>query len=332
LCSSYRGESEGIRRYVFHNPSSCSRVIKEAVEKENWEDVGVISKTKPTKNRPGTYYKVYETEVTLYGKKYRAVVAHSSSHDNQKQKSIKKDLIKFRNELEEILKIEKKKEYYCEADAQVEAKKLMDIKSDYYRLELNVEEKVKYGRGRPDKDGKRQVKEIKYSLNGKIVEKTDTLNRKKDEAGCYVLLSNLPKEGEYCHTSEKILRGYKEQYGIEQNFGFLKEPIIVNDLFLKKPERVEALGLVMLISLLIWRLIERSMRQYVKNTGKKLSGWDNKPTDRPTSFMMTGKFQGLLIIKIAERRKLCRPLEPAQLEFLCALGIEPDIFTVTSKA
>jgi len=77
----------------------------------------------------------------------------------------------------------------------------------------------------------------------------------------------------------------------------------------------------------IWRLLEHSMRQYVENTGKKLSVWDNKPTDRPTSFMMIGKFQGLLIIKIADSRRLCRSLEPAQLEYLKAPGIAPDAFT-----
>ena len=48
-----------------------------------------------------------------------------------------------------------------------------------------------------------------------------------------------------------ILRTYKEQYGIEKNFGFLKDDQIVNALFLKRPERIEALGLI----LLIWRLL-----------------------------------------------------------------------------
>jgi hypothetical protein len=40
--------------------------------------------------------------------------------------------------------------------------------------------------------------------------------------------------------------------------------------FLKKPERIEVLGLVLLISLLIWRLIERSMRQLVEKGDRDL--------------------------------------------------------------
>jgi transposase len=311
--------------------NECSRVIKEAVEKDIWKDVGFIAKTEPTAKRPGAYYKVYNTKVNLYGTNYRAVVVHSSFNDKRKQKSIEKNLIISHKELEELLKVESKKEYYCESDAQVQLERLKKTKSEYYRLELSIEERAKYGSGRPTKNGKRQVKEVRYGIIGQIVEKTDALNKRQEEAGCFVLLSNLPEEGEYGHTSEQVLRGYKEQYGIEGNFGFLKDPIIVNDLFLKNPERVEALGLVLLISLLIWRLLERSMRLYVENTGKKLSGWDNKPTDRPTSFMMSGKFQGLLIIKIADSRRLCRPLEPAQLEYLKALGVAPDAFTFCSR-
>jgi len=36
----------------------------------------------------------------------------------------------------------------------------------------------------------------------------------------------------------------KDQHGTEQHYGFLKDPVLVKSLFLKKPERIEALGLV----------------------------------------------------------------------------------------
>ncbi len=62
-----------------------------------------------------------------------------------------------------------------------------------------------------------------------------------------------------------LLKTYKEQHGIEKNFGFLKDPLIVNDLFLKKTERIEALGFILVVSLLIWRLAERCMRGYIRD-------------------------------------------------------------------
>ncbi|MCP4409052.1 MAG: hypothetical protein GY807_15105 [Gammaproteobacteria bacterium] len=76
-------------------------------------------------------------------------------------------------------------------------------------------------------------------------------------AWCFVLLSNIPAEGEQGYSPEVILRTYKDQHAIERNFGFLKDDRIVNALFLKLAERIEALGLILLISLLIWRLMSR---------------------------------------------------------------------------
>jgi transposase len=59
-----------------------------------------------------------------------------------------------------------------------------------------------------------------------------------------VLLTNVPTQGEMAHSAGEVLRAYKEQHGVEQNVAFLKDPVMVNSLFLKKPERIEALGLV----------------------------------------------------------------------------------------
>jgi transposase len=59
--------------------SECGRVIAEAVARNQWEEVGVLAQTPPTKHRPGTFYKVAEDVVTLYGKTYRAVVVYSSN-------------------------------------------------------------------------------------------------------------------------------------------------------------------------------------------------------------------------------------------------------------
>ena len=93
------------------------------------------------------------------------------------------------------------------------------------------------------------------------------------------------------HSAREILTVYKEQHGTEQNYGFLKDPVIVNSLFLKKPERMEALGLVLLLSLLLWRLMERAMRRHV-DTSTALPGWDKKVTRRPTAFMMVTEVRG----------------------------------------
>lgn len=303
----------------------CGRVITEAVEKNEWEDLGVLAKTESTEKRPSATYKAFESDVVLYGKTYRAVVIHSSSHDKRRQKRIERELETERNALNSRNKAIDKREFFCRADAQKAVDELRSTKSKYYRSDAEVKESPKYKRGRP-KGGVREVQEIRYGIAAQVKENTEAVERLRKEAGCFVLISNVPKEGEGCYDSHAILKAYKDQYGIEQNFGFLKDPAIVNGIFLKKAERIEVLGLVLLLSLLIWRLIEHTMRRYVDKTGEDLPGWNKRRTERPTSFMLVTKFAWVMIIKIGEKRKLNRPLSSQQKEYLIALGIREEIF------
>ena len=103
--------------------------------------------------------------------------------------------------------------------------------------------------------------------------------------------------------------------------------MLINSVFLKKPERIEALGLILVISLLLWRLIELQMRSHLEKQGEKIPGWDNKPTERPTTFMMTTKFDSIRIIKIRQRRALNGRLSDVQEKYLVALGLTVTIFT-----
>jgi hypothetical protein len=124
----------------------------------------------------------------------------------------------------------------------------------------------------------------------------------------------------------EILRIYKEQDGIERNFGFLKDPLAANDVFLKKPHRIEAMGLVLVLSLLLWRLMERTMRRKIKKENIMLQGWNNRDTVRPTSFMMVSKFSPVFVGVKGDRRFLFIPLDQVQLAYLSALEVHPAVF------
>ena len=163
-------------------------------------------------------------------------------------------------------------------------------------------------------------------LTTKIVEAPEKVDPLRTQAGCFVLLSNLVKQQDDWPAAE-LLKLYKSQIGIEKNFSFLKDPMIVNSIFLKKAERIEVLGLVLLISLLIWRLMERSMRQYVEVNDCTLTGWERRPTRKPTAFMMTTKFAGIMVITVGQHRQLARPLKDFQREYLIALGVTAKVFT-----
>jgi len=155
----------------------------------------------------------------------------------------------------------------CAEDAEAAAARLLGEGPPYHYCSCAVAEKPTYARGRPPKDGERKIAKMMYVLEGEVVERSDEADKARAAAGCFVLLTNVPSSGEMAHTPAEVLSAYKEQHGIERNFGFLKDPLIVNDLFLKRPDRIEALGLVLLVSLLTWSLMEHMMRAYLVSRG-----------------------------------------------------------------
>jgi hypothetical protein len=91
--------------------------------------------------------------------------------------------------------------------------------------------------------------------------------------------------------------------------------------------RIEALGLILVLALLIWRLMERTMRLNLAQSRQKITGWQKRQTSRPTSFMMTTKFIGIFVLTSELGKRLAKPLSPLQIQYLELLELKPDIFT-----
>ena len=262
-----------------------------------------------------------------YGKAYRAVVVHSSSQDQRRQQHLERELQASSATLEATVRAATRQEYFCHADAEAAAAQLRALQSAYHWVEVEVKARPTYGPGRPSQKQPRVVKALRYGLQSTVHERSEVMARKRQEVGCFVLLTNVPTAGEMAHRGRDVLQAYKEQHGIEQNYGFLKDPLIVNSLLLKKPERIEALGLILLLALLLWRLLERTLRVHVETTGQPLTGWDKKATQKPTAFMMMTKFAGVMVIKVGGQRQLAHPLSTVQQQYLVALRVPVTYFT-----
>jgi len=309
------------------NYKEVERVVLDAVREGEWVEV----ETKPQSSgkdtmtrRRAAKYRVCDMSVTVAEKSYRAVVVHSDAHDKRRQKKLDRRLAESREKAKVMLNKAGKVEYFCHEDAEAAARKLCSEKSLYHSCECRVEEKVTYARGRPPKNGARKVSKVRYILKGEVVERSDEVERIREAAGCFVLLTNTPPAGEMAHSPADVLTTYKEQHGIERNFGFLKDPLFVNDIFLKRPDRIEVLGFILLTSLLVWNLMEHVMRQHLKRTDSTVPGWDRKPTQTPTSFMMTTKFKGVLVAEVDGEWQFTIPLTSEQQHYVRALGLTED--------
>jgi transposase len=307
--------------------NEADRVVAEAVHANQWQEIGILASSRPTPKRPCASYQAYDATVELYGRSFRAVVIHSSAHDKRRQKRIDKELARARQNLTETLSPSHKNAFFCLADAEAELNRLLALPMPYHSLATRIEEEIIYAKGRPPKNGPRVIAARRWRIHAEIVERQQVIEQKRTEAGCFVLLSNRPNQGLDAQTPEELLRTYKAQDGIERNFSFLKDPLIVNDLFLKKPERIEALGMILLLCLLIWNLMQRQMRQHLEENNSSIEGLNRRKTTRPTSYAMTTKFRSILILKVGQFRMLKKSLTLTQQAYIKALGLTEEIFT-----
>jgi len=80
-----------------------------------------------------------------------------------------------------------------------------------------------------------------------------------------------------------MLKTYKEQQGAEQGFRFIKDPcFLLNQVFLKKPERIEALMMVMTLCLMVYNLGQHHLREHLTQQNKTLPNQKGKEINNPT--------------------------------------------------
>lgn len=314
-------------RFITRLPATyaaCEKAIGEAVDSGNWIALGQLAENAGTAARPCATYKASETSVVLHGQPYRALVVHSSAHDRRRQKKLDKAIIESAASIKAAVG-RMQSVYFCEADARTASAQAQRFSNRLHTVIPAIRPVEVRRRGRPPLN--RPAPTItRFELSCELVENKDGVERERSVAGCFVLLSNVPVEGPNTMDAAGLLRTYKGQYGVESNFAFLKDPLVVNDLFLKTPSRIDALGMVLIIALLVWRLMERTMRAYVENAKTKLPGWDNKVTDKPTSFMMTIAMTDIMVAVIGGTRYMLSGPGPKQLAFLGALGLGPPVF------
>jgi len=303
------------------------RAIAEAVKSKNWTELGCLAEGKGTIKRPVAFYHAYETEVTLYDHGYRAVVYHSSAHDARRLKRLERQVARDKEDVKQRCEAIEKRDYFCLPDARKAAGSIED--GLFHSVTATVKERPVYRRGRPSKNKERTPVFYRYVIECTISRNDEALDVLTEHAGCFILLTNKRSPDDISDRLDSlgVLQAYKEQSGIEEGFRFLKNPMILDSLYLDRPDRIEALGLILVISLLIWRLLQYLLRQSITETGERIEGWKGKPTEKPTTFMMTTKFASITIVVVNNVRYLNEKLTSAQQGYLKHLGLSPTIFT-----
>ncbi|GIC28082.1 transposase [Vibrio cholerae] len=96
-------------------------------------------------------------------------------------------------------------------------------------------------------------------------------------------------------TMVALLEHYKSQQKVERGFRFLKSPeFLTSSIFLKKPQRIEALLMIMTLSLLVYASLEHKIRESLTKTEEFFPSMvKNKTTTKPTARWVFLKFEGI---------------------------------------
>jgi transposase len=98
-------------------------------------------------------------------------------------------------------------------------------------------------------------------------------------------------------ADQELIRTYKEQYSVERGFSFLKDPLfLASSVFVKKPTRIVAMSLVIVLCLLVYRLAEYRLREQLAATGQTVPNQLKQPTDRPTLRWIFQCFEGVSLV------------------------------------
>ena len=90
---------------------------------------------------------------------------------------------------------------------------------------------------------------------------------------------------------------YKSQQRVERGFRFLKSPQFLSDaMFLKSPKRIEAMLMIMTLSLLVYSALEYKIRNELKKQNKTFSNQLKKPVQNPTTRWIFENFHKIQIV------------------------------------
>jgi transposase len=289
---------------------------KKAWEKEEaFEELGRFSAKKDAAS-----YRVQEFKDELYGKGYRFLVVHSTKLDGRKTKSLQKELSRREKELQKQISQLEKQVFACEPDASSALTEFQrQHKDDYFPLTGQVLCQEKRRPGRPGKNS--PVEEV-YRLKLQYTTDDDAVQKAKERLSCFVLIANLKEK----YTPYQILKEYKAQNNVETSFKFLKDPLFVGPIYLKKPKRVEALAYVLLIALLLFGILERRVREAMKTESEPLIIPGKVKTFTPTGKKILETLETVLVMTTDNPYRRAFSSKYKVPRVLKLAGFEPDIY------
>ncbi len=231
--------------------------------------------------------------------------------------------------------------YACAEDAQRAADRHVgQYEAITHDLSATVERRegpAKRGRGRPRR---RQEPALVAAVHWRVryatapVDATASAQRLHDQASFVLIRTRNPG---WLFTDAEMIDHYRHQYHCEHGFAWLKSGADINPMFIETPLRIASMGFIYCIGLMVWNIIQRTVRAHLKATNTGLPYHRNKPSANITTRFLFELFPSVQTVVIVQddgsREKQTVGIEQWQKLAVEALGTRPDAFKpVMSKA
>ena len=148
-------------------------------------------------------------------------------------------------------------------------------------------------RGRPGPDAR--PAQVVYQIDGALASALTSRQALIDQHGCFILATNELDTTQL--PPQEVLAGYKGQVHAERGFRFLKDPqFLASSLYLKKPERIMALLMVMTVCLLVYAALEYRIRKALNDHEATFPNQQGKRIQHPTARWVLHYFVGIHLL------------------------------------
>ena len=244
-------------------------------------------------------YSFTEHAIT-YGEMEQKWILYKSALSAQKEeKTLSKNLLHKSTDITKKAKKLMIQPFFCEADA-LATLGVFESKNPLVSLKnATLISKPKFTtKGRPKPN--QEPAHYEYYWQFDITMQRDTFkSQSEEESGYFILATN-----NLTLTPSELLHEYKSQQRVERGFRFLKSPEFLSDaLFLKKPQRIEAMLMIMTLCLMVYAALEYKIRKELKEQNKTFPNQLGKPIQNPTARWVFECFHEIQIVIIEQLRQ-----------------------------
>ena len=224
-------------------------------------------------------YQAITQVVTVYGIQQRWLLIESKHAQKRELETFQRRLDKKSDELSKELWHLGNQQFQCKRDAE-NAIKLLLKSLKYHRVDYQIVPIERYsGKGRPKPGAEKEV--IGYQIQASLSSCLEKIAQKKKTLGRFILATN--QLDTTILDNPAVLKQYKEQSCVESGFKFIKNNAFELDSFyLKKPERIGALMMIMTLCLMVYNFAQYNMRKCMEEQGDVLPNQVGKPIKNPT--------------------------------------------------